>query len=108
MWSFLPNVQLSDAMQVNDQSALGQTYFLFTDGTVYMVDNNAGTLLNSGGSSIQSLWPGLPSTIDAAFVWSDGNAYFFQGSQCYQVSLTTNQINSGYPQPIRYTDFFKQ
>jgi len=50
---------------------------------------------------ISEEFPGLPNDLDAAFVWSGNNRYyFFKGGEYYRVSNLASGVDQGYPRPI--------
>ncbi|XP_071109541.1 matrix metalloproteinase-19-like [Haliotis cracherodii] len=46
---------------------------------------------------IRTFWRGLPSPIDAAVQWGDGNVYFFRKNKYYRLSKYYRAIMAGYP-----------
>lgn len=56
--------------------------------------------IDSGPWSVTDYWPGLPSDLDAALVWTDGKTYFFKGSQYYKYNDEQDRVEEGYPRSI--------
>jgi hypothetical protein len=54
--------------------------------------------------SIAGHWPGFPadfaSDIDAAVLWPNGKAYFFEGEDYIRYDIATDRVDPGYPLPI--------
>ena len=45
-------------------------------------------------------WGGVPADVDAAFLWSDGYAYFFKGKLYYRYDSSQERVQDGYPREI--------
>jgi hypothetical protein len=51
-------------------------------------------------TSVSANWKGLNSPIDAAVVWNNGKAYFFQGLFYSRYDIQADRVDAGYPRPI--------
>jgi hypothetical protein len=51
-------------------------------------------------TTVESQWHGLTSPIDAAVVWPNGKAYFFQGTTYVRYDIKKDKVDPGYPAPI--------
>lgn len=81
----------------------GKAYFF--KGSQYMrYDILADKVDSAYPRAIKDGWPGFPPSfaagINAAFVWNDGKAYFFKGSQYIRYDIETDKVDSGYPKDI--------
>ena len=88
-----------------DQS--GETFF-FKGQFVYKYDSKAMKMMPGYPKLIDSEFPGLPSNIDAAFVWAkDNNTYIFKGNMHYKLHQITKKVDRGYPKKnnIRWANF---
>ncbi|XP_012564333.2 matrix metalloproteinase-24 isoform X1 [Hydra vulgaris] len=62
-------------------------------------------LLDSGyPKKIVANWYGLPNYVDAAFKWTNGELYFFKGSEYYRVNK--NRFNVEYGYPVKLSESF--
>jgi hypothetical protein len=49
---------------------------------------------------VSANWAGLSSPINAAVVWPNDKAYFFQGRMYFRYDIKTDRVDNGYPLPI--------
>ena len=51
--------------------------------------------------SISADWDGLPSSLDAAFTWTNGKTYFFKGDKYYKFDDDKLEVaeSAEYPYP---------
>ncbi|XP_014672619.1 PREDICTED: LOW QUALITY PROTEIN: matrix metalloproteinase-16-like [Priapulus caudatus] len=71
----------------------GKAYFI-KDDQYYRYSHNS---LDAGYPKHMSVWVGLPTRIDATFVWKNGKSYFFRGSQYYKFNDGEFEVEDGYP-----------
>lgn len=80
----------------------GKAYFF--RGSQYMRYDLATDKVDAGyPKTIQVGWPfppGFTTGVNAATLWNNGKAYFFQGSQYLRYDIATDKTDAGYPKPI--------
>jgi hypothetical protein len=81
----------------------GKAYFF--SGSQYLRYDIAGDKVDAGyPAAIAGNWPGVPAPftaeIDAAAVWGNGKAYFFNGSQYMRYDINADKADAGYPAAI--------
>jgi V8-like Glu-specific endopeptidase len=77
-----------------------QLLFLFR-GTEFWRYNESCSCIDLGPWNIPEYWPGLPTSLDASLLWTDGNIYFFKGRQYYKYNVKKDRVDIGYPKPIK-------
>ncbi|KAJ8045125.1 Matrix metalloproteinase-17 [Holothuria leucospilota] len=76
----------------------GDTYG-FKGSMVVKLTEAGSAVVRGFPQTICSVFPGLPSNLDAAVFWEDtGKTYFFKGDKYYRTSGVS--LDSGYPRPI--------
>jgi hypothetical protein len=81
----------------------GKAYFF--SGSQYLRYDMASDKVDPGyPASIAGNWPGVPapftSKVNAAAVWDNGKAYFFNGSTYMRYDIAADKADAGYPAPI--------
>ncbi|XP_064378118.1 matrix metalloproteinase-17 isoform X3 [Dromaius novaehollandiae] len=78
-----------------------KTYF-FKDNLYWRYDDHE-RRMDPGYPSETTLWKGIPSPLDDAMRWSDGESgasYFFRGKEYWKVLDSEMEAEAGYPQSI--------
>ncbi|XP_013871666.1 matrix metalloproteinase-19 [Austrofundulus limnaeus] len=71
---------------------------IFLKGSGYWPwDEISPTDLRSYPRPIKELFKGVPSSINAAVTWTDGNAYMFKGNQHWRVNQRHQMVEKNYP-----------
>ncbi|XP_059189345.1 matrix metalloproteinase-19-like [Centropristis striata] len=72
---------------------------VFVKGSGYWQWDEVGpTDFSSYPKPIGKLFPGAPSSTDAAITWTNGYIYLFKGSQYWRVNQQQRAVEKGYPQ----------
>ncbi|XP_034995981.1 matrix metalloproteinase-28 [Zootoca vivipara] len=88
-WSFF------DAITMD----LEDNLYIFKGGHYWIVSKGGNA---TGPVLLRAMWPGLPSTIDAAtFSEEDGKFYFFKGGRCWRYKGSS--LDAGFPQKCSST-----
>ena len=76
--------------------------FLFKSQYVYKLDDKLMKIASGYPKLISDVFEGIPSNIDAVFVWGkDKKTYFFKGPLYYRLNSKNNKIDRGYPKKTK-------
>ncbi|XP_028564210.2 matrix metalloproteinase-28 isoform X3 [Podarcis muralis] len=88
-----------DILSVQNLYDLEDNLYIFKGGHYWIVSKGGNT---TGPGLLRAMWPGLPSTIDAAaFSEEDGKFYFFKGGRCWRYKGSS--LDAGFPQKCSNT-----
>ena len=78
----------------------GETY-LFKGRFVYKYNDSSMKIASGFPKRISLVFDGIPSNIDAVFVWGKDRAtYFIKGKLYYKFNNKTNKVDRGYPKNV--------
>lgn len=104
-----PIANMSEMLPGNLQAALSydeyNKLYLFKRGRVYRYDEFLKEVDAGFPHPINSVFPGVPKGIDAAFRLNDGMTYFVKGKFYWRYNDLTRKVDDGYPRPF-VADFF--
>ncbi|XP_078522464.1 matrix metalloproteinase-17-like [Lissotriton helveticus] len=75
-----------------------KTYF-FKDHLYWRFDDHD-RRMDPGYPAENTLWKGIPGTLDDAMRWADGATYFFRGKEYWKVVDSSMEVELGYPKSI--------
>ncbi|CAI5795058.1 metalloproteinase-28 [Podarcis lilfordi] len=82
-----------DILSVQNLYDLEDNLYIFKGGHYWIVSKGGNA---TGPDLLRAMWPGLPSTIDAAaFSEEDGKFYFFKGGRCWRYKGSS--LDAGFP-----------
>ncbi|XP_033028093.1 matrix metalloproteinase-28 isoform X3 [Lacerta agilis] len=88
-----------DILSVQNLYDLEDNLYIFKGGHYWIVSKGGNA---TGPDLLRAMWPGLPSTIDAAaFSEEDGKFYFFKGGRCWRYKGSS--LDAGFPQKCSST-----
>lgn len=75
-------------------------YTFFFKGDSYWRFNDLYHQVDVGYPRALAAWGGVPTDVDAAFLWSDGFSYFFKGKLYFRYENSQEKVQDGYPRDI--------
>lgn len=72
-------------------------HLLFQGSAYWQWDEIGPTDFSSYPKPANRLFRGLPRSTDAAFTWTNGNVYFFKGSEYWRVNVRWQAVEKSYP-----------